>query len=295
MTKRLFALMLLVLLVSMHVVSAQEDGSTLAAWADSSASAFNMNEQVEWPLYRINFSAINTYTAVNEPVLSCFSGHQYSLWHTFVAPQTGEITIFATGSNYNSVIGVYKNTPSAANQIRCQNNIPDFSSAEAAVLNVKAGTRYYVMFAAAGAGAGVDSTSTLAITYAANILSHFQIPPTGNYSNIQNHLETSFQTWTSPNPSCAQPEFSVLYRFRPRTSGRYEFSTVGSSFDTVMFVIDQSNSAVCSDNISTVNMYSRLRPTLVGGQVYAIMIGQSTATVNRQTDNLTLSLRVRKL
>lgn len=296
MLKRWFVI-LVVLLVSVSGVSAQEGGSTLQAWADSPASALNISTQVEWPEFRMQFGAVNTYGTAGDPAPSCSSGHSYSLWQTFVAPQTGKLGIWAGTNNYDTVAVVYKTTPSAANTVACLNGTTSTNAWDGGDVNVTAGTRYYVMFAAVGTGVGVNSSSVLNTLYYGNNaeIGAFQIPAGGNYTNLQDHIETAVPTLSDPVGTCPGVSHIVYYKFRPSSSGMYEFSTLNSSYDTVIGVTEGGNLVGCNDNINTGTRNSRLRLNLTAGHRYLIVIGQSNSAAPLQTDNMTLSLRVRKL
>jgi hypothetical protein len=247
----------------------------------------------------MSFQNINTYTANGDPVLSCTSGHSYSLWTTFVAPQTGSVELTATASNYNVAMAVYRTTATTAQQIRCvttPETIP--SSPTSATTNIKivAGTRYYVMLAAAGVGSTVDSTSTVELVSITNafIITPFQIPASGSYSNIQSDIENAAPYFMSIG-ACTDGTHAVSYSLKPSVSGTYEFSTAGSNYDTVLSLRQNGAEIACNENISVNNVNARLRPTLVAGRTYTIVISQSVNAVNPQTDDMVLSLRVRKL
>lgn len=286
---------LMILLLGVHGAKAQDGGSTLQSWADYPSSPFSISKQIEWPSYSITFGAINTYDTLDDPVPSCVPSHQYSIWHSFVAPQTGTITIQSIATNYDVLLAVYRDAPTAVNEIRCLNGRVGTADWEYGTFQVQTGKRYYVMIAAPGAGIGVDASSQVTIAYASNKFSDtpIVIPPSGSYSNIQTHIETTMP-YEASTDGCPNFNYVVFYRFRPTTSGRYEFSTQDSSYDTIIRVASTS-AIVCNDDISVNNRNSRLRLNLVAGQYYAIAVGQSVAAPVMQDSNMVLSLRVRKL
>jgi hypothetical protein len=297
MLKRWIGIVFLILM-SVSATSAQDGGSTLAAWADSPASAFNLTQQMGWPTNARQVDAISTYTAVGDPVLSCTTGHAYSVWVTFIAPQSGTVYLqTALGSNYDLAIGVYKTSPTTANEVDCFNAWSGATlNNESGPVKMVAGTRYYLMFAASGTGTNVDSSSSLSFSFIANAsaLNPFKIPATGSYNTVQSEIENAFGQTVSAG-ACGSGDYMVYYTFKPATTGRYEFSTAGSSYDTVL-AIDQGGVQVgCNQDINANNASSRLRPTLTAGQTYLIGIGQNLAAVDQQTDDMVLSLRVRKL
>lgn len=294
MLKRLITGILFCLLVGTAAVSAQDGGSSLQAWADTHTSAFDVTQQIEWPRYERTFADIEAYNSNDSVTPSCSSGHSHSLWLTFVAPQTGKITIGTLGSNFTTVTAVYKNTPTVANEIGCLNA----TSVGLIVtdINIKAGTRYYMLLAATGTGTGVDASSELTQIFIANYKSEnaFQISPSGVYTNIQGYIETASPTY-APAGTCGDFNLMVYYKFRPTVSGRYEFSTNGSGYDTLIHLQDGASLSVCNDNINVDNHNSRIRPTLVAGTLYYLVIGQSDLASPELNEDLVLSLRVRKL
>jgi hypothetical protein len=297
MLKRVFALLILGLLVTVNIVSAQDGGSTLQAWADTPSSAINLTPQMTWPVFTRTVGAINTYTATGDPALSCAAGeHSYSMWASFVAPQTSTITVIATGSNYDNVLGVFKTT--ATSEFRCAN---DFFGVgyESLTFKTVAGTRYYILFAANGTGLDVTGTSSLHIEIYTNIAENqpFPIPASGSYSFVQPEIENAVfaPDTNSTFGTCGSGDGTVYYSFKPAVSGRYEFSTSGSSYDTVMMLREGGVTIACNQNISATNANSRLRPNLIAGHTYVIGIGQTNGGLNPQTDEMVLSLSVRKM
>lgn len=306
MFKRCFGLLALFVLLSTGVVSAQDGGSTLAAWADTPASAFDVSRQIEWPTYQLTFNQANTYSGNGDPATSCMSSSSFSLWHTFVPTQTGRLQIDAAGSNYDVFLAIYRTSVTAANEIKCVDASPSIGFLDGTSLNVVAGTRYYVMIAAANL-TGIDATSTITVRYSSNSIldRSFVIPASGVYSNTQDRIElASAASYATPG-GCPDRSYNVYYKFRPTVSGRYEITTQGSNYDTVLALYEASaivagsslSGAItnCHDDISSENVTSRLRVNLVARTTYWFIVGQSAESSAPMTDNMNLSLRVRKL
>jgi hypothetical protein len=298
MFRRWLIVMVTVLLSSIGVVGAQDQGSTLQVFIDTPATALDLTEDIEQPMFRRGIANISQYTSSGDPVLSCVSRHSYSVWQTFVAPQTGYLYFQSLASNYNLVVAVYRNTPTAQNQIRCV-NYAGTRHYEEARFRVTAGTRYYMMFAAVGAGFGVTSNSTITTYYTGNAwdTNGFEIPASGIYTNTQEHIENARIALYLYYDPC--PDFSnvVYYRFRPSTSGRYEISTQGSNYDTVIVMYRDNPERTylgCSDNIDANNNNSLLEWDMQAGETYIIGV----AAVWEGSDPvgpLTLTISTRKL
>lgn len=293
--KRYLSLIVLVLCLSVSAVSAQ-DGSTLAAWADTTASALNMTTQMSAPSYW-TYVKVNDYRAVGDVTPSCTSSHSHSLWHTFVAPRNAKIYMVSQGSNYDTVMAVYQTSPALANEVACFNTTTGTNTFDGGYVTVRAGVRYYVMMAAALPGPTPDASSTLLQLYRTNELPDgaYPIPGSGVYSIIQQQIETGSPQPPQPDPDCTGYNYGVFYKFRPTVSGTYQFLTTGSSFDTLISITDGNGFTACNDNINANTYTSRLRVTLTAGTSYQIAIGQSFDTEVAQYQNLTLSFRVRKL
>jgi hypothetical protein len=145
-------------------------------------------------------------------------------------------------------------------------------------------------------GSTVISSSYLLQYYYSNNerISAFQIPGSGVYSNLQSHIEMASGPFINSG-TCADQNHSVFYKFRPSVAGRYEFSTSGSSYDTVIMVDDGAGFSACNENRSLEDYTSRLRVVLAAGTTYIISIGETDLASPPQYDNMLLSLRVRKL
>lgn len=292
MLKRFLVGMVLSLMIGVGAVSAQDGGSTLQWWADTPGSAFNVTQQLGWPSYEMTFYDIPEYFATGDLTPSCVTGHSYSLWNTFTPTRTGKIAIAALGSNYDTVTAVYRTSIQAANQVACYNTDPGVDVWDGGQLNVTAGTRYYVLLAAVDAGSTVDLDSALTVRYSSNDVRGraYTIPGSGNYTNIQTHIEMSQNVDVSGGFPMIN---TVFYKFKPTVSGRYEISTQNSSYDTELLVEDGTFSAYNGD-ININNWNSRLRLNLTAGTTYYIHIGQ-LACGCWQDDNMLLNLRVRRL
>jgi hypothetical protein len=298
MFKRSLGTLLLVLWFGTAAVTAQDGGSTLQAWADSYTSALDISQQIGWPRYQRYIPGVSTYNAADPVTPTCSSGHSHSIWQTFVPSQSGQIKLWTLGNNFDTVTAVYKTSPTIANQIACFNSTSSSNVWDSGTVNVKAGTRYYVMLAAAGVGSTVTGTSQFIQIYYGNIERTFayQIPGSGVYSNLQSNIELAFET-ALDSGTCADQTYSVFYKFRPSVAGRYEFSTFGSGYDTVIRVDDGASFSTCNDNRTIEDYTSRLRVDLAAGTTYIVSIGQSAlaSPLQDQDYNMLLSLRVRKM
>jgi hypothetical protein len=293
--KRYLSLIVLVFCFSVSMVSAQDD-STLAVWANTPASAFNVTPQMSIPSYSVYFK-MNGYTTVGDPTPSCVTSHSHSLWHTFVAPRNAKIYLLSQGSNYDTVTAVYQTSPTLANEVACFNTATGAGSFDGGSVTVRAGVRYYVMLAAALPGPIPDANSTLFQGYRTNDLLEgaYPIPGSGVYSITQHSIETGAPQPPQPDPDCTGYNQGVFYKFRPTVSGTYRFLTTGSSYDTLISITDGSGFTACNDNINNNNYSSRLTVSLTGGTTYHITIGQSFDVQASQYQNMILSFRVRKL
>lgn len=292
---RRIAAVAMLMMVGVSSVHAQE-GSTLAGgFGDSLGQAMEITAMVERPLYTRTISGISQYTkAANDPVMSC-DNHEQSVWQTFVASQTGRMTVHTSGSSFDTTMAVYRNSATAANEIACNNDANVGVPISSVDFPIQAGTRYYVLLGAhesVNAGDG----SSLMVNYVSNrtVPNAFVIPASGNYSNVQEMMETAIEV--NLPVSCGFHSHGVWYSFRPSTSRQYEFSTAGSSYDTIMAVVRRSDMSVlaCNDDAPTDNRFSRIRINLTANTRYLIFIGKyGGASAN--DDDFTLSFRARPM
>lgn len=302
MLRRWFSLMVIVLVFGVSAVGAQDQGSTLQAVGDTPFGAVDITAQVKTPYFYNELPGARNYTSTGDSQLSCVNSHSRSAWHVFVASQTGIITVEARGTNYNMVLAVYKNTGAASNLIRCIDRV------EAGVFRweevkfpVTAGSRYYVMFAAVGSGAGMDRHSEIQSHYTMNSSPRgaFVVPGSGSYRNVQPNIEMAGD-YTAFEHGCSEVVaygYPVFYSFRPSTTAVYSISTVDSSYDTVIMLLlpSRDNALACNDNANDNTTTSRLEWELEAGKTYYIMIGFRRPSFEILPPNTTLSLRIRKL
>jgi hypothetical protein len=286
--------MLLCLFLSVATAASAQGGSMLAAWGNTSANAMDINQQLKWPAY-LGYYKISGYDAVGEVSPSCVGSHSYSLWQTFVPSLTGRLTLYSSGSNYSSVVAIYQTSVSPENEISCIN--VGAAAYGGSFVTLTAGVRYYIFTAASGTGGTVDGTSELTLFFSRNSLAEgaLTLPASGAYNKVQNRIEFADNGYIDLADGCDPANHVVYYKFRPTVTDTYEFSTNGSTYDTILAVTGVRFVHVCSENISTTNYNSLVQVNLTAGHLYYIAIGQSFNARPVQTTAMSLSLRVRRL
>ncbi len=87
-------------------------------------------------------------TAATDPVLSCTGNKgEDSVWWTFVPSKSGDVQITTNGSEYDTVLAVFKKDPTAPNaliEMGCDDNSGSPSPTSALSLTLRGGVRYYV-------------------------------------------------------------------------------------------------------------------------------------------------------
>lgn len=294
---RRFAAAAMLLMLGIGSVSAQE-GSTLASGVgDNRNQALELSAVIERPQYATNWYNAITFTGSATDPGACV-GYDHSVWATFVAPQTGKLDINTYGSLYDTMIAVYKTSAVTANQVACNNDYLSQTTSSVTV-SIQMGVRYYVLIGSVNPSPVVLNSvnDELVLNFSSNMYRDmaFVVPATGRYTNVQDAIQTSTDDMVAPSCSAAT-NYSAWYSFKPTSSGRYEFSTAGSSYDTVLAVFRTSDGfeVACNDDINTNGdswKQSRVRPLLTANTRYYIYIGRYSN--DPTTLPLTLNLRVR--
>lgn len=109
-------------------------------------------------------SGVSTATiSGTDPVITCGSNqHKNSVWYTFVPANSGEVQINTFGSQYNTVLAVFKGAPSALEELGCNDNAGGVTSA--ITLPLRGGVRYYIEVVRRN-GTAITPTAFLRINY----------------------------------------------------------------------------------------------------------------------------------
>lgn len=296
---RFFWIMSLCLMVFVPAVSAQEvappsaeeagtsvEGSQLASGlGDSRFSPWNASSVMSYPWSYATADVID-YTSDGTDPGAC-SPYKNSVWFTFTAPYTGKLGISTYWSHYDTVLGVYRTSPTNANLIACSDNYNSTPQSQATI-SVRSGTTYYVVVGAYTGATITTDTDYLELSFVMNdYYRNGYVIPANSSSYVKVQTGTQFSTngtdWTLP--CLADPynfNHGVWHAFKPATSAYYTFTTAGSNYNTVLGVYQNGSPLTlvgCNDN-SGGTVKSRVRVFLTAGRQYFIQVGRygSTAT-----------------
>lgn len=201
-------------------------------------------------------------TASDDPTFPCANrAGAGTVWFQFTAPERGIARINTGGSDYDTILGVWKGARGALENVACNDDEAPYSvytSALETVLN--AGETYYVeaaSYAAAGAAneGSKRKAETAAVTgYTLVVMFDFRALVAPPNDEIENATEISTAAYSTqqdtlgamraaddpdlpcptsgPRPGSA----SVWFVFRPTESGKVSADTNGSDYDTLLAV-----------------------------------------------------------
>lgn len=100
----------------------------------------------------------------------------------------------------------------------------------------------------------------------------------------------------NPSPCGPTPNESVWYQFTPDNSGRYQFDTVDSNYDTVLSIWTSASASLsdmvaldCNDDIQR-DSTSRIRTRLIAGTTYYIRVSAFSLSSTASTLNISVIL-----
>lgn len=185
--------------------------------------------------YNTSVNTTDATSDVNDP-LPCGIPTTYTVWYRYVPPVTGTLTIDLTGSNYDTLVGVYRGTPGNLTEIACNDDA--FGTLQSYVeVATSANDSIYILV-----GGYYDRRGLAQV----NIDYSFVIPPANddfNNAQVIPSLPTDFTADISdattdpddPMPTLCGPYFSgftnsIWYRYTPTQTGgmRLNLTTNGN-------------------------------------------------------------------
>lgn len=205
------------------------------------------------------FSTSGYVEVPDEPQESCEAngvGVSHTVWYRFTPPCTGTIDINTTGSNYDTVLAVFRGTCRSPIAVACNDDFGGGLQSQLTGVGVAAGLTYYIKVSGYGSASG-----TLDFNFV------YDAPAVSNDSCTNPRVIPSTSTAYSDGPYCisaatvsvcevgetcettnAGISHSVWYGFTPRYSGRVSINTNGSSYDTVLSVWDGCAQIILNPN-----------------------------------------------
>jgi len=167
-----------------------------------------------------------------------------SVWYKWQAPVTGNIEFSTAGSDFDTLLGVYRGTAINALTGVASNDEEDFNAAvhtSRVVFNAVAGTIYYI---------AVDGFSDGQVSDWGSVKLQWKVGPAAPANNgfaaalavTGDEVSVTGSNWLAtketgePSHAGVAGGKSVWYKFKAPGSGKVTFDTLGSTIDTAMAV-----------------------------------------------------------
>lgn len=234
--------------------------------------------------YNVSQSTVAATSGSGDPVHSCTSSQDgHSVWFRYVASYTGTLRVNTIGSSYDTVLAVYSGTPSAANELRCNDDGSGTSYQSDTSFAVTSGLTYYIQVSAWHDGAG----GTLVL----NALATGGLAPNDEVSTaitistlpyaIQQDATRATASANDPAHSCEagfRDLRTVWFKVTPTFTGALSVNTYGSEYDTVLSVyrgsVSAANEVGCNDDANGATRSSATNVTVTAGQTYYIEVSE---------------------
>jgi len=171
------------------------------------------------------------------------AGVSHSVWYRFVPACDGTVSINTNGSDYDTVLSVWRGNCSNAAQVGCDDDGGAGTQSQIVGLSVAVGETYYIKIAAYGvnnAGGSLDFNFLYTPTALSNdqCSNAFDIP----FNQLTLHTCTLGATAVPCEgsepclPAGVGSGHSVWFEFTTPSIGRFYLDTFGSGYDTVLSV-----------------------------------------------------------
>jgi hypothetical protein len=200
--------------------------------------------------------------AAADPTPSCGSGkNSNSVWYRYTPPTNGLLEVNTWGSGYDTVIGLWRGSPSALIEVACNDDAYGYVDAWLEGTPVTGGTTYYIEVMDYGNPGGGDLA--LLVDFASPVgnddigapfvIGSLPFAETRDTRGATQAAGDPALTTCNRLPGAA----SVWYRFNAPLDGTLELNTRGSDYDTMLAAWTGSPGnlvpAGCNDDIGYVN------------------------------------------
>ena len=247
------------------------DGAPAPPANDDCANAIALTENVA--------EVFDTTDATSLSAFPCQANSGQDVWFTFTPGSTDNYAISACNSSFDTVLEILEGTCGSLTSLDCNDDDCSLQS-EIGSVSLTMGTTYYVRLGGFGSGAGA---AEILVTLAApppmpsvNDLCANALPLVeGVAATFNNDLDTL----TDPFSCGSSVDHDVWYTFTPAATSNYRISGCGSTFDSVLEILDGTCGAFtpldCDDDgCGTVGGPSEIALiNLTGGTTYYIRMG----------------------
>lgn len=224
-------------------------------------------------------SVDTTDATENGDTFNYCGGGSKTVWFRVELATNARVDVSTADSNYDTVIDTYEwiDPPGAFAPRGCDDNSGPNGTSQL-VTDVAAGQVIGIMVSSPAGQSGGQLTFTMST-----------VPPPANDDidaatsvtavPFSDAIDAGTATTAADDPSstCGGQGPSVWYDFTPAQAGRYQVSTEGSGYDTLLTVYTGSRSALgevaCNDNYMPIGSYqARLRFDVSAGMTYHIAV-----------------------
>lgn len=227
---------------------------------------------------------------LGDPVM-CVTNYQNTVWFRYVATVSDNLIVSTTGSDYDTVLGVYRGTTAAGlTQVGCNDDTGGQTSQ--VLFNAAAGQTYYIMVAKYGTTPASSPTIlnlTIPQPVSNDLFSRATVitePPLSITQNIRNSTVNTTDPALCPTiPGILSN--TVWFKYTPKINEFVFINTDGSEYDTVMGVYRGTESAltlVACDDDSGAATASNLTFAATANTAYYIVVAHYGTAVTVDTD-----------
>jgi hypothetical protein len=165
------------------------------------------------------------------------------VWYHFVPACSGELSVNTNGSDYDTVLSVWRGGCTSAVQVGCDDDSGVGTQSQITGLQLSAGLHYYIKVSAYGVN---NAGGQLDFNFLYDTLTLNNDQCAGAFDIPFNHLVLNQCTASATTVPCEGNEpceagnigtsHSVWYEFTTPTIGRFDLTTAGSGYDTVLSV-----------------------------------------------------------
>ncbi|HYF48691.1 MAG TPA: hypothetical protein VEJ63_04765 [Planctomycetota bacterium] len=220
-----------------------------------------------------------------------------SVWWTFTAPVSAPLTITTTGSNFDTVLGVYSGTEVNALTSVAENDDDGVLQTSRVLFPATAGTLYRILV---GGVAGDAGSITLRVSIDNDVFSS-RVPLVANVVSFGNNTGKTKEAG-EPNHAGNTGGKSIWWTWTANATGPVSVSTAGSSIDTLLAVyagssVNALTVVTDNDNRATGLVTSAVSFNAVAGTEYQIAVdgkdtgaGAAAGTIKLLLSDLTVNI-----
>ena len=264
---------------------------TAAAPNDNFASAATLSGARPFDF----MSNIDATTQSGEPTtISGSTSFFNTLWYKWKAPQSGNISVKASGesTSYDTAVAVYSGSKlTNLTRLGVNDDANGERNAFLAPIKVSKGKTYYIQAGLTGyTGSGPISTPT---TTAVEIVGIYTPPSNDNFTSavtvkgtdwvakgttIGATVEPTFENVSNAQFPASVVQASVWWKWKPAAAGRFTASTEGSTGDTSLTIVTRSDTTgltfgTFSDDYDN-HVYAQINDYVVqAGETYYFRVG----------------------